>query len=584
MTRLSLAVCAKDMYISTCFGFLRKRRHTLKTLSKGILVLSIILIFSGCNQRRSGDAPEDRESGGRGVAPAESFEVGDDGMARLLPPNDLQQRKGVEVTNTEHLAIGAKSMGSENSWQYASKPKHNGSFLVAATSRQGTTGGDMIRRIDLGSPITEFDYDSDLKGAQGAYIYVPDEMRAAVPSKYIDSDSLFSGIICGFIPGPNKTVIALAGGTEGGVAFVINPYEEATAFTPLQAIQFPYASNPCRAVYSPELKKLYVVDVARTESHGSQEGVFVADIYNDKRGVIASLYTFDAKSVVNSHTVSNFQGLEIYGDDLYLLSGNGRFDAEWDSVIYRVPLNKAGEPLFNEVSYTRTFNPIFRAEGCPLSSWNLASIAIIDNGDKPVLLSTGTTSTVAWDISGQELKKIDMNPKRPGVQSLSTEDNGQGGLKMLFDPDGKTIYQLPHCRSNTNKIKIGNSAEMLAFNITPISVPDLQMRDPIDVGYRDLLISLKDSPYRPMFSMVFRDFAVGTKHIGVLGSSASNLSGLQSGADITIIDKSKKSPISFNKAADSRRAHEVKYGFKLAQGDPKFDHSEQNSHAIIWIP
>ena len=559
------------------------KEAVLNKLSRALLVLSILTLFVGCNQRRSsgdGGYGDDRPRGG---AP-ESFVVEEDGTPRLLPPNDLQVRKGVEVTNTEHVTGSVSGQGPGHSWIYNTKPKNNGSFLVAATSRAGTSGGDMIRRIDLGKSITEFDYDDELKGTQGAYIYVPDEMRSVVPSKYIDSDGLFSAPICAMIPGPNKTAIVLAGSADGGVAFVINPYEEASAFTPLQAIQFPYVSRPCRAVYSEDVKKLYVVDVAPTETHGSQEGVFVADIYNDNRGSVASLYTFDAKKVVNSHTISNFLALDLYGDSLYLLSGNGRFDAEWDSVIYRVPLNKAGEPLFDEVKFTRTNNPIFRSEGCGLSSWNLAALAVVENGGQPLLLTTGTTSTVAWDISGPEPKKIDMNPKRPGIQSMNNEENGQGGLKLAYDPDGKTIYQLPHCRSNTNKVKLSDNFTILAFNITAIGVPDLKPKEPIDAAYKDLLTTLKNAAYRPSFAMTFRDFAVGTKHIAVLGSSASNISGLQAGGDIMIIDKTKKTPIAFNKSSDPRRAHEIRYGFKLAQGDPKFDQTEQNSHAVMWIP
>ena len=195
-------------------------------------------------------------------------------------------------------------------------------------------------------------------------------------------------------------------------------------------------------------------------------------------------------------------------------------------------------------------------------------------------------STIPWSLIciEDEMKKVDMNPKRPGIQSLNNEDNGQGGLKLAFDPDGKTIYQLPHCRSNTNKVKLSDNFTILAYNITAIGIPDLTLTDPIDAGYKGLLSALKNAAYRPSFSMTFRDFAVGTKHIAVLGSSASNISGLQAGGDITIIDKSQKTPISFNKAADPRRAHEIKYGFKLAQGDPKFENVEQNSHAVMWIP
>ena len=277
-------------------------------------------------------------------------------------------------------------------------------------------------------------------------------------------------------------------------------------------------------------------------------------------------------------------GIELYKDALYLLSGNGRFDSEWDTVIYRVPLNTAGEPLFENLKYTRTYNPIVRTYGCNISSWNIGAIAVVEHDDKPVLLTTGTTSLIAWDISDGDFKKLDLNSKKPGVQALNLEDNGQGGLKLSYDPAGKTIFQLPHCRSNQNKVKIGNGDDMLAFNISSLSIDGLKAQDPIDIGYRELLTSLKNAAYRPIINMTLRDFAVGPKHIGVLGLSASNQSGLGAGGDVIIVDRSKKTNIAFNKASDMRRAHELKYGFKLAKGDPKFDGVELNSHAMMWIP
>ncbi|GEM_PF-3115723 len=549
------------------------------------ILLAVGVLSSGCDALS--DMFKRRSSGGNGDTRSpeeiEGFFVDEDGNSRLLPPDDLQQRRGKEVTTKELSNEGASSASGQG-WINKTSSK-GGSFLLASPSKAGTIGGDMIRRIDLTGTIKEFDYDGDLKGAQGAYIYVPDEMREAVPSKYIDSDGLFSGIICAFVPGPDKTVVALAGGTEGGVGFVLNPYEEANAFTPLQAFKMPYASNPCRAVYSEANKKLYVIDVARTESHGGQNGIFVADMYLDKRGTIANFYSFDPKYRINSHSMNNFQGIELYKDMLYLLSGNGRFDSEWDAVVYSVPINKAGEPLFEQLKYTRTNNPIVRTDGCAISSWNLGAIAIVEQKDKAILLTSGTKSVIAWEIQdGGELKKIDLNEKRPGVQGINLEDNGQGGLKFEFSPDGKELYLLPHCRSNQNKVKIGNSIDMLAFNITTLSVPDLNEESPVDIAYRNLLTSLKDAAYRPQFSMNTRDFAVGNNHIAVLGSSASNLSGLGAGADVSIIDRSKRTNISFNMPKDMRKAHEIHYGFKLAKDDPKFGNSELNSHAVIWIP
>ena len=564
---------------------------THKLMTTAALISTFALM--GCDKANDligdliGDMTERRSSSNSGDDNGnderkQGFIVDEEGTARLLPPDDLQQRKGVPISTTELATGGASGTIPGKSWVYG-KPKDNGAFLISSASKPGTIGGDMIRRIDLGS-IKEHDYDPDQKGPQGAYIYVPDSMREAVPAKYVDSEGLFRGTICAMVPGPNKTVIALGSGTEGGVGFVINPYEDATAFTPLQAIKFPYSSNSCRGVYSEDLKKLFVIDVTRTDSKGGQEGVFVADIYNDNRGSTASLYTFDTKYRINSHTLNNFMGIELYKDALYLLSGNGRFDSEWDTVIYRVPLNTAGEPLFENLKYTRTYNPIVRTYGCNISSWNIGAIAVVEHDDKPVLLTTGTTSLIAWDISDGDFKKLDLNSKKPGVQALNLEDNGQGGLKLSYDPAGKTIFQLPHCRSNQNKVKIGNGDDMLAFNISSLSIDGLKAQDPIDIGYRELLTSLKTAAYRPIINMTLRDFAVGPKHIGVLGLSASNQSGLGAGGDVIIVDRNKKTNIAFNKASDMRRAHELKYGFKLAKGDPKFDGVELNSHAMMWIP
>ena len=555
-----------------------------------IIGLSGLMVLGGCNQRRSGNDNNSGENSEQSSAESpDSFGMDDSGTARLLPPDDLQKRKGVTVTNEEHANLHAKSARPGNNWIYYETPKGDGSFLIAAASKPNSQGGDMSRRIDAKrrQDLEEFDFDSENPGKQGAYIYVPDEMRKVVPSKYIDSDGLFSGIICAFVPGPYKSIIALAGGTEGGVGFVLNPYEESQAFTPLQAIQFPYASNPCRAVYSDELKKLYVVDVVRTESNGGQEGIMVADIYTDKRSTVASFYHFDAKSLVNNYTFSNFQGLDLYNDTLYLLSGNGRFDSEWDAVVYRVPLNKAGEPIFKETKFTRTNNPIVRSEGCNLSTWNIGAIAVVDTGSKPVLLTSGTANTVAWEITDNELKKIDLDEKRPGVQGFDFRRFGQGALKFEYERDGSVLYQLPHCRS---RLKYQEKDEtFMNFAVTGISSKDFKQKGAFDLSYQALLKNdLSSAPYKPQFTMTLRDFAVGPRYVAALGNSASNLSGLSAGSDVIIYDREESRTKSFIPSAEIKqnikRAHELHYGFKLAQGDPQFNNIEQHSHAVIWIP
>lgn len=324
--------------------------------------------------------------------------------------------------------------------------------------------------------------------------------------------------------------------------------------------------------------------MARTTSQAAQEGIFVADIYNDGRATTATYFAPKQSQRINSHSLLNFQAIELYDDILYLLSGNGRFDSDWDGVIYRVPLNRAGEPLFENLSHTRTQNPIVRQEGCPLSPTNIAALQVVEKDNKPVLLSSGTNMAVAWDISTEKLTKLDMNPKKPGVQSIALGDYGQGGPRFALDTDGKNVLLLPHCRSNSRKVKIGNDSEMFAISIMPLKLPELTPDDALDIGYRDLLLSLKDARHRPQFNMTARDFAVSPKYIGVVGAAVSGNSGLGAGADVSIIDRKKKTNIAFERPKDMRRAHELNYGFKLAQGDTRFDKYEQNSHAIIWIP
>ena len=117
-----------------------------------------------------------------------------------------------------------------------------------------------------------------------------------------------------------------------------------------------------------------------------------------------------------------------------------------------------------------------------------------------------------------------------------------------------------------------------------ISADTLKPADPIDAGYIGVLKSLKSAKYYPSFSMTFADFAVGPKHIAIVGASGSNISGLGAGGDVNIIDRGKGTSLSFTKPADKKHAHELNYGFKLAKDDPDFKDTQQHSHTVIWLP
>lgn len=549
------------------------------------LILVLVFLSFSCEPRRSSAAnpsPDKEEI----KAPVMALDVD---TPLLEAPTILEQREGKTPESTQGASKNSQSTRPGNSWIYNANSK-GGAFLLAATSKASAIGGDMIRRLDLsGSQITEHDYNTQVAGKQGAYILIPDGMRSSVPSKLIDADGLFSGSICAFVAGPDKTIIAISGsiGGSGGVAFVLNPYEDAQALTPLQAIALPYVARPCRAVYSDQWRKLFVIDVAHVSSQSGQEGVLVADVVLNNQATTAVFYNFDKKYKINDHSLNNFFAIELYNDQLYLVSGNARYDAQWDTTIYKVPLNELGEPLFSEAKATRTFNPIERVMGCNMSSNNIGAAVVVETADKPVLLTSGTNATVAWDISGQEPVKMDLDPKKPGSQAKDVTDNGRGGPKFAFDPTGKTLFELHHCRSESHKIKIKGYSDYVAFNLSEFDAKTLAYApDPPDAGYLGLLKSLAASKasYLPQMPMTFIDFAVGTRYIAIIGGSGGHISGLGAAGDVIIIDRKEKTPIAFSKPADMRRAHEEKYGFKLAQGDSDFAQTEQRSHAVIWVP
>ena len=56
-----------------------------------------------------------------------------------------------------------------------------------------------------------------------------------------------------------------------------------------------------------------------------------------------------------------------------------------------------------------------RTAGSMLHHFNIADLKAFESNGKGVLLTSGTRSTVAWELGGDELKKIDMNPKKPGT-------------------------------------------------------------------------------------------------------------------------------------------------------------------------
>ena len=544
-------------------------------------LVSTILLTTGCDviegmfARRSSDSHESQAESGGSAAPRDGALVVDDtGTWRLPPPNDLQQREGAQVSTTDRATVGAKSPRPGNNWIYDTKSKSGGFFLVSTPSAPNANTS-LLRRIDL-KKIEEHDYDPDTKGKQGAFVFIPDAMKAAVPSKYINGEGLLSAPICAMVPGPDKTVIAMISGTSGGVALTLNPYEDAQAFTPLQATRIPFGSNPCRAVYSTDLKKLYIVDVVPTEKQNGQQGIFVADIYNDGRATTATYYAPKQTQRLNSHSRLDFQAIELYNDALYLLSGNGRFDAENDVVLYKVPLNKAGEPLFDDMIGERTHNPIHRADHCPMSPTNLSAVKALDIDGKPRLLTSGTDYTVMWDIASDMPTKIDANPQKPGTQNIDTVQNGQGGNKFEFAPDGKDLFLLPRCRSH-NKVQVTSDYVILGMNLTAFSTKDLSQKDPVDMAYQGLHKSLKNAKYHAQTDVDSRDFAVSPKYIGVTGS-------FNAGGDLMIIDRAKKTNLWFHKATDMKTAHAQRYGFIFGQDDPKFKNVQQNAQAIIWVP
>ncbi len=507
-------------------------------------------------------------------------------LPRLAMPSELEQREGKAVESEALATLGSSGAGPGNNWAFDSSSS-GGFFLVAASSRVNTAGGDVLRRVDLRGAPQEYDFNPHVEGAQGMHVLVPSAMRGQWHDADFSGDGLFVGRICGLVPGPAKRVFALAG--RG--AFLLDPYTREEAVTPEAVIVFPFGTNICRGVYSESWQKLFAIDVGRTGASGGQRGVYVADLPAERgKNVLSSLYLVAKDYGFNSHSKNTFQSVNLFGDALYLIEGNARFNANWDTGVHKVPLNVLGEPLFSQAVLVRAENPIDRAQGCPLSADNLAGSLVVP-GTPPTLLTGGTRAVVAWDLSQTVPVRVDMDPRRPGVQGVDMDPFGQGAARIMYAPSGEAVYVMPHCRSGGVKVDLGGGygpqhalrlAELTLAGGTPALAGD-----GLDAGFvtflQELIANVKPS-YLPTFRMTYRDMAVGVRHVGLIGSGVSGASGLGPGSDMVIIDFARRSPLAFAEPSDPRRAHELTYGFRFAAGDSDFGGKEQSSHAIMWIP
>ena len=585
-----------------------------------LLVLSFTFALAACNgserksQKVEGSEKEDPNpqpqedsqipstpEGEPGVSPA-AISPGEAKKGKVLnPPSMVLQREGAIPNSTERAEGGGFGALPGHSWVF-DDDSAGGSFLIAAASTPNTVGGDVLRRVDLAGEAHEHDFNAHLEGVQGLHIMVPPNMRQAIDgegnvvkwgglksTQDFGGDGIFTGTICGLIPGPDRRVIALA--TYG--AFVLDPYVEEQSVVPDTVIIFPYSNRACDGEYSKEWGKLFAIDVTKTQGSAGQKGVYVVDIPGDKGfTAIASLYLTTAVPDYgfNTHSKNAFQDLILFDDVLYLISGNARFESEWDTGVHRVPLNKDGEPLFSQATLARAENPIERAQGCTINPDNTAG-AVVFGEEIPILLTGGTQAVVAWDISQDPPQRIDLDQTRPGIQGLDLVPYGQGAPAMRLSPDGSQAFIMPHCRSRSAKAEIGGSyanvheLRVAAFDLkdgTPTLIPG-----GLDAGFvdfmRKLAKTLKPS-YLPKFKMSFRDLAVGPKYLGIIGAGSAGASGLGPGSDLVIIDVEKKGPIAFAKPTDPRKAHELDYGLDLGKDDPDYGGLEQSSQAIIWIP
>jgi hypothetical protein len=504
----------------------------------------------------------------------------------LAPPTDSQRREGKTPTSSTLAEVG--SYGARPSTNWIFDPNSDGGFfLVASSSRANAVGGDVVRRVDLLSTPAEYDFNPNVPGTQGMHIMLPDELRGEYPKKDVGGDGLFVGSICGIIPGPDNRVIAFT----GSGAFVLDPYRRELALTPELVIHFPYAHNACDGTYSKEFNKIYVVDVVPPGGSNAQQGIYVSDLPSDPSPIVGSLYTVPTTYGFNTHSKNRFQSVDLFDDKLYLIEGTSRFDAEWESGIHVVPLNEFGEPLFSAATLVRSESKIERAQGCTLNPDNTAASLVVGAKGRPTLLLGATQSIAAFDLSSTEATRLDLDPSRPGIQALDLQPFGQGNPALRFSPDGNKVYAMPHCRSRDAKAKVGgNYADQLEQRL---AVFDLSGESPIvnpssvDAGYLSfvqyLAKDLKPS-YMPRFAMTFRDMAVGTKHIGIVGAGASGASGLGAGADLVVIDLATAGPIAFDYPKDPKKAHELNYGLKLGKDDASIGAAEITSRAIIWIP
>ncbi len=551
------------------------------------LVLAVSTALAGCKSERKSSKASKATTPGAEAVETNATDNGEEGGAgKTGIVSYVERREGATPTSVTLASGGGAGFQPGMSWAF--DPSSNGFFLVSAASRAHTTGGNVLRRIDLKGFPEEHDFNAFLDGKQGMHIMVPKEMRGAWSEKDFGGDGLFTGTICGLLPGPKKRIIALA--ING--AFVINPYVDDQAVTPDAVITFPHSFNVCEGEYSSKWHTLYATDVSRIESQSGQKGIFVVKIPEETGETVeADLFMVPSEYGFNSHSSNRFMDLSLYDDVLYLIEGSARFSGNYDTGIHRVPLNDAGEPLFAKATLVRTENPLIRAQGCTLNPDNTASGTVVQTGEKPILLVGGTTGVSAWDISDDPPVKVDLDLRRPGIQPFDMLPYGQGAPEIHYTPDGKHVVVMPHCRSANGTEEVGGSYSKV--HVFRLAVLDLTGHTPvakgngIDISYIDFLRRIardKKPSYLPTFTMSLRDIAVGPKHVAIVGAGKAGSSGLGASADMLIVDLKEEGPIPFTEPSDWRKAHEYNYGLKLGKDDPEFKGIEQSVHATIWLP
>jgi len=276
----------------------------------------------------------------------------------------------------------------------------------------------------------------------------------------------FTGSICGVVPGPGATVLALFEGVSGEPGYAV-------PFDPVAGAQL-YGGNrviftgseyqtPCRGISHSAAGEdyLWVSNATTSLGAGADTGLWFANISDLDAGDVAAGH-LDAGD--DSLYGEGIDGLAVHGDTLYLSVTPGLSSpivpcgsADRRHCAFKASFDVTGAPTLLQAGpdyaalqgppVGASFDRAGQTVEC-LTAAPGAGIAVAHYHDGRDLLFLGGCLEIAvFDLSNGEAR-LDFNGAAADTPNLDASLYGQGFASFSPSPDGSTLWAAPQNKSN----------------------------------------------------------------------------------------------------------------------------------------